>query len=119
MNDPATRGHPLHLARLDFAALVAVVNGTVEEERHRFEPCMRVRPTHRAVADIEMVIGEHDEGIAAGKVVGRHDLCRQVSGTDESRREGRNGEDTRDTALQPTTDITVFHTSPPPQLTST
>lgn len=54
---------------------------------------------HRAVADVEVIIGEYDERIVEGEVVRRHDLRSEVPGTDKSRRKRRNGDDACDAAL--------------------
>ncbi len=57
--DPAACGHPLHLyAGADHAALVAIVDCAIKNKRHRFESRVGMRSTDRAVADVEMVIGE-------------------------------------------------------------
>src|ERR1017187_5206005 len=63
VDDSASGRHPLHLAGLDHAAFIAIVDGAVEEESHRFESRVRVRLAHRAVADVEMVIHQNDERI--------------------------------------------------------
>ena len=99
VDDPAAGRHPLHLSRLDHAAFIAIVDRSVEDERHGFEAGVRMRAAHRAVADVEMIIGEHDERIVENEVLGRHDLRRKVAGTDKSRGKRRNGDDACDTTL--------------------
>ena len=56
MDDATAGGHPLHLAGLDHTALIPVIDRALEEERHRFEPCVWVGPTDRPIADVQMVI---------------------------------------------------------------
>lgn len=100
VDDPLASRHPLHLASLDHAAFVAIVDRAVKDERHGLESRVRVRLTRRAVADVEMVIGQHDERIVEDEVLWRHKLRCEVSGANESRREWRNGDNTSDTTLE-------------------
>jgi hypothetical protein len=46
-----------------------------------------------------MVISKEDEWIVQGEVAGRHDLCREVAGAGESRREWWNGDNASNATL--------------------
>jgi 2-methylcitrate dehydratase len=48
VNNAAARGHPLHFASVECAALIAVKDRAVENESHGFKTCMRVRTTQLA-----------------------------------------------------------------------
>src|SRR5258708_23676706 len=105
MDDSASSRHPLRLAGLYHAALVAIIDCAIKNERHRFESGVRVRFTHCAVADLETVIHQHDERIVEDEILRRHDRGCKVSGTNESGREWRNSDDTTDTTLQSHADL--------------
>src|SRR5580700_5362730 len=94
VDDSASSRHPLHLAGLDHTPFIAIIDGTVEEESHRFESRVRMRRSHRAVADVEMVIHQHDERIVEEEIFRRHDLRCQVPRTNKSGSKWRNGYDT-------------------------
>src|ERR1700682_6635179 len=99
MNNAVARGHPLHFASVECSAPIAVKDRTVENKRHSFKPCMRVRPTDWPVANVKMIVHQQDEGIVHLEVLGRHDGCSQMSRTDESRCRWRNVNHATDTAL--------------------
>ena len=100
VNDAAAGGHPLHLARLDHAAFVRVMNRTFEEQCDRLEPRMRVRPADRPLADVQMVVHQHDEWIVDGEILLGDELCRQMPRTDESWSKWRAGNRTSNPTLR-------------------
>ena len=86
VDDSSSGRQPLHLVGLDHAAFIAIVDCAINNERHRFESRVRVRPAHRAVANVEMCVPQHNERIVKGEIFRRHDLRCQVSMTSKSGR---------------------------------
>src|SRR5579863_8646094 len=101
VNNAAARGHPLHFANVECAALIPVKDRAVENERHSFKTCMRVRTTNWPVANVKMIVHQQDKGIVHLEVFGRHDRRSQMSRTDESRCRWRHVNHATDTALLP------------------
>src|SRR5579862_3888309 len=99
MNDATARGHPLHFAGVECAALITVKDRAVKNESHGFKTCMRVRTAYRSVTDVKMIVHQQDEGVVHLEAFGRHDRRSQMSRTDESRCGCRNVNHATDTAL--------------------
>jgi hypothetical protein len=66
-DDPAARSHPLQVSGLEDTAFVPILNRSFENERHRFESCMRMRLADGTVANIETIVHQQDERIVQGK----------------------------------------------------
>ena len=74
VDDAAAGGHPLDLSGVDHAAHIAIVDRALEQQGDGFESGVRVRPTNRALADVQVVIGQHDEWIGGRKALPGEDL---------------------------------------------
>ena len=100
VNDPAPGGHPLHFARVQFAAFVWIEDRSVEQQRHRLEPGMRVRTADRPIADIEVIVHQKDERIGCREIILRQQRRSEVAGADEARSERRRRDDAGDATLK-------------------
>lgn len=91
MDDPATCAHPNRIACREVAR-VAVLQRTLEDQRHGLEAGVGMRPADLATRlEVEAVIHEQHEGIARVKCRGLDDLDGGVASADASRcgRRGR------------------------------
>jgi hypothetical protein len=85
VDDAATCAHPNRIACHEVAH-VAIVERTLEDQRHGLEASVGMRPADPATRfEVEAVIHEQDEGIARLKCSGLNDLDGGVAPTDAPR----------------------------------
>ncbi len=96
VDDAATGIHPEHVARLE-RALVAIMDLSVDHERHSLQPRVWMGTADCAAhGDVEPIVHQEDEWIAGHEIVRVEYLDRRVAGSDESGRGRRRGDDTSD-----------------------